>query len=633
MPFERQNTDGITSKEKSAPRPPLSRFGTASKPSRPPLTPRLATSLASTASSTTKHGAKTDPVFHQRAVAADASTTTPVKAFLNSNITPRSSSRKARAGSAGSTPTRTPNDFPDNVQSPSPPIAPSLEPNASRSPLAEGGHQSLKNRPVSLLSDGGLTASTPDFLPGTFRHGSARPPAASDGGYGDASPKFFFASEVGSSKAGVDSPLSRPALASKTPSFVYANGTDLPVERGSSLDSPTLPSYVAMAAGSGTYQRTRSPSPTLPDALAHTVLLANAHAPCLAKETPALPSSVALQNPPCPAGAWLPLPNLTGDHPSEQTSQCSTHSRIAGRHTGLDRSCPSNTHFRILGTDSQLVNADAGEHDTVRIDGTDTTRGMSEVTAAVPPYQLNNADGDDPLGPPCHSAESVVAHHDGGNVDDKVQSHPQQYGPDSAANARRERKLLDLEISNSSLMAINRALEREMRKQNAELRRFRRLSRSGRLSLASASVRSSIDHLPTVTETGDDASGGETWPGGESDNCSSEGPSEDDCMSPESLAESDERRSAKDERILRLDLSKHQELLIDSQRLNQSLKRCLGWTEELIIEGKKALDYRVRVSEVELGGRVLTFDEVKDGNDLCDPVAVSGLLSTQTRVS
>ena len=49
--------------------------------------------------------------------------------------------------------------------------------------------------------------------------------------------------------------------------------------------------------------------------------------------------------------------------------------------------------------------------------------------------------------------------------------------------------------------------------------------------------------------------------------------------------------------------------------MNQSLKRCLGWTEELINEGKKALEYHVRVSDVELGGRVLAPDELEGVNE------------------
>ena len=44
----------------------------------------------------------------------------------------------------------------------------------------------------------------------------------------------------------------------------------------------------------------------------------------------------------------------------------------------------------------------------------------------------------------------------------------------------------------------------------------------------------------------------------------------------------------------------------------QSLKRCMYATEEMIREGKKALDYHVRVSDVKLGGRVLSSHEDDD---------------------
>ena len=91
--------------------------------------------------------------------------------------------------------------------------------------------------------------------------------------------------------------------------------------------------------------------------------------------------------------------------------------------------------------------------------------------------------------------------------------------------------------------------------------------------------------------------------------------SEEGSISPRAMAESDARHRQRDEKRLQLDLTKHQELLIDSQKMNQSLKRCLGWTEELINEGRKALEYHVRVSDVELGGRVLAPDEVEGGSE------------------
>jgi hypothetical protein len=81
-------------------------------------------------------------------------------------------------------------------------------------------------------------------------------------------------------------------------------------------------------------------------------------------------------------------------------------------------------------------------------------------------------------------------------------------------------------------------------------------------------------------------------------------------MSPDALAERDAARLAKDEKRLQLDLSRHRQLLIDSQKMNQSLKRCMAWSEEMIAEGRRALEFRVRVSDVKLGGRVLEREDM-----------------------
>lgn len=188
------------------------------------------------------------------------------------------------------------------------------------------------------------------------------------------------------------------------------------------------------------------------------------------------------------------------------------------------------------------------------------------------------------------------------------------------ANARRERKVQDLEITNASLEAINRTLERQLRKQTAELRRYRRLSRSGRLSIASGAssrVASAAMTDPPIdlsdlseedqTEVDDQDSLHE------SDFSSDEAGSADDPLSPDAKMAA---RRKRDEIRLQLDLTKHQELLIDSQKINQSIKRCLDWTEVLIKEGQKALEYNVRVSDVELGGHVLAPPDEDEENDI-----------------
>lgn len=213
-----------------------------------------------------------------------------------------------------------------------------------------------------------------------------------------------------------------------------------------------------------------------------------------------------------------------------------------------------------------------------------------------------------------------------------------------AANARRERKVLDLEISNSSLLAINKTLEREMRKQSAELRRFRRLSRSGRFSIVTDSLRSMSgqSHLSALTEK-DDGTGKLSDSDQDSDDLDEsdddvDSSFEDDssaALSPSPRADDDARHRARDEKRLMLDLSKHQQLLIDSQKMSQSIKKCLGWTEVLINEGNKALQYQVKVSDVQLGGRVLSRDDEGDEAGLLDQMCESskGLLSPSTTMN
>ncbi len=191
-----------------------------------------------------------------------------------------------------------------------------------------------------------------------------------------------------------------------------------------------------------------------------------------------------------------------------------------------------------------------------------------------------------------------------------------------AANARRERKVLDLEISNSSLLAINKTLEREMRKQSAELRRFRRLSRSGRFSMAPGGSLLSMSGqsvLSALTESEHGEAGLSDLE--EMDSQDSDSSDEDldssfdddssSILSPKSQAQ----QRAKDEKRLMLDLSKHRQLLIDSEKMSQSIRRCLEWTEELIKEGNRALEYKVKVSDVQLGGRVLNSEDVGEGEE------------------
>lgn len=199
-----------------------------------------------------------------------------------------------------------------------------------------------------------------------------------------------------------------------------------------------------------------------------------------------------------------------------------------------------------------------------------------------------------------------------------------------AANARRERKVLDLEISNSSLLAINRSLEKEMRKQKAELKRLRRMSRAGRFSIDA--LGSTLDtftakkasDLSDMSEVEEDEQEEEEEPSEEEPE-SSESSFDESVLENSVQAERDEVYRLKDEKRLQLDLAKHRDLLMDSQKMNESLKRCLGWTDQLIKDAQKALDYKVNISDVRLGGRVLVTED--DEDDATGHEESRGLLS------
>ena len=223
------------------------------------------------------------------------------------------------------------------------------------------------------------------------------------------------------------------------------------------------------------------------------------------------------------------------------------------------------------------------------------------------------------------------------------------------ANARRERKVQDLQITNASLEAINRTLERQLRKQTAEIRRYKRLSRSGHLSQITTEASSRVasealapeeeEPRPRIASMSDDEESDaedeeEEEPEEES---LSDTESDTENLSPEQMAERDEKHRNRDEKRLKLDLTKHQQLLVDSQKINQSIRRCLDWTEELIKDGKKALAYKVQLSDVKLGGKVLSpLDEPDedlssrqdDDDDIVDSTAkLDSLLAEVGRIS
>ncbi|KAG8533038.1 uncharacterized protein KY384_001821 [Bacidia gigantensis] len=190
------------------------------------------------------------------------------------------------------------------------------------------------------------------------------------------------------------------------------------------------------------------------------------------------------------------------------------------------------------------------------------------------------------------------------------------YMNELAANARRERKVLDLEISNSSLLAINQTLEREMRKMKADLRHYRRVSRSGKSSHPSSRRKTSMAmSRPSNSEVEDSSNDSMSASDSEDEDGDEYSLSDPTSRGPKDLT-SGKRASLdkfKDLQIKPIDLSGQRTLMEESRKLNHSIRRCLGHSEMLLASGRDALESRRRPSDLEnLGPRVLPPDEVED---------------------
>ncbi|KAL6233310.1 hypothetical protein BDW75DRAFT_215479 [Aspergillus navahoensis] len=525
-----------------------------------PLTPKLANPSAVRAP--------------KRVAPSDHPATTPARqvpeaSYLNSNITPRSGSRNSRRDgpilSPGSTPLQSPQSFVQPFPANGNPRAYRTE----RSPVRMGGN----SEPPRTARAKTLTADL---------NTASRPHSYAE--FSAASPMFFHASDARSvssssdadARSRVSGKLSSPAT------FVYANGQEEnqpPIEESSRRRSSgfSRPAVVTRPAAS---PRLKSPqldasSPRFSDSISSIGIL---HL----DDSPEIRSPV--HSPPLSTVRPVPIISHTKS-PSLDTA----------------RGAPiRETYGEVLRPSAVIVSTSDPQVEE------NTT---SDPLPALRPRIISS-----------ESTNSVDNHNDG--LQSPVKSeHGVSSGP--VLSARVERKILDLEISNSSLLAINRTLEREMRKQNAELRRFRRLSRSGRLSMTPS--RSVSGTLPISNEIDED---GSALSSVQSQDDLSELSDEESMLDgselgPDSIADDGSKHRNKDEKQFLIDLAKHQELLADSQKMNQSLKRCLGWTEELIKEAQKALEYNVHVNDIQLGGRVLSPDELNE-----DGEAGRGLLAT-----
>jgi hypothetical protein len=547
-----------------------------------PLTPRIAGSNPSSSTPLVRRATRQDITPTPNSTQREGRST-PVSSFISNNITPRSGSRKSRVDSTNTTPTGTPTS------------TPACE--TFRIPT----ERSIGPAGLGIISlDSSQSRLMAAFSPGQLELDVSRDQIRN---HPQSAGKFFYASDT---KSTLTQSQPQRQIQHKQPTFLYANGETV-LSTGGSTAALSPPNEEKVKAkfvhANGTPDITAGIPPAHSFGSTGSTVSSTSHitSPRLAPAVNCQPRPVS----PTKLADQITYPNTRNINtaPSLILPQNLPHSGpISVNNTGL---IGGHSKSPSIDRETSIVTRCLLEEDYA-----------GSVSPSLPSSIIS------PIitSPTEQNGPQVVL--DSGPTTSEVTSpmkagHSLEHMNELAANARRERKVLDLEITNSSLAAINRTLEREMRKQTAELRRYRRLSRSGRLSIATGASRASTGSL-LLSDIAEDvkASDASEDDGYDDPDDSSEIESiDDDSLSPSALAESDARHQKRDEERLQLDLSKHQQLLIDSQKMNQSLKRCLGWTEELINEGKKALAYRIHVSDVELGGRVLSLDDIEDNED------------------
>lgn len=633
MPIDR--TSG-TNSNGTARMPTLS-AGTAraSNVGRVPLTPKIASKAPSTASIPAKtrtplaRSQPRPPIAGSVANGLSARTTTTqaeeeAPSLLSSNITPRSGKRQSRVNSASTTPNGTPN------------------PERSADGWDHDGRSGV-GAPSSPLRGEFTKRSSVTF---SSIPNEAKAQLRQD----DPDAKFFYASDAKGNKQHQQAPpVARPVLA-KAPTFFHANGSAVDNNNKANHQPPGSPAMTHTSSQdslSGKFMYANG-LPDLPkshpgsSSRPGSVISTTSRTAPTSRPRPGSQEISTTQRPMSPIRS-VPQPSSAPPRNNSLASSANNRPQAAsppalGPSPAMLRRSSTVNSRKSHSRSSSMVSGSLVMGEPTRHSWISSGPASPSIDAALNPPPLTLAsiiqaaeDLDDDPDETLSTVDDDKSETHSGVQSPTKSTHEAEPISDLVANARRERKVQDLQITNASLEAINRTLERELRKQTAELRRFKRLSRAGRLSL--------MESTQVPSETGS-ANGGDEQEvlsdlseGEEPEDEPEEGDSltddddtasDDGDLSASMLEEKDEKYGRKDEKRLQLDLTKHQQLLIDSQKINQSIKRCMDWTEELIKEGRKALEYSVRPYEVEIPGpRVLAPDADEDEDEDTTQTSIS----------
>ncbi|KAL7939696.1 hypothetical protein V8C35DRAFT_14082 [Trichoderma chlorosporum] len=667
-PTTRSSTkrDAATMPPGDKPRQPQLSAGPPRSMTRTPLTPKVAVKGPSATTPLARKSGTS--IVGAQSPHADGAAASPAS-YLSHAVTPRSAPRQSRAESVVSTQSSTPSidKMSDGWETKS-------NRGLGMSPLTRT--DSLSSRKSVGSSSNGPDNDSKFFYASSIKPAAhAPPPRPASVVHTKSTPTFFYASDAASKR--VTSPPAYPSSSTQSLSsaqegvatkFFYANGapdvdarlsarssgSGSTVSSGSKATRPNT-SNSSVAGSSTTQHHSRPASPS--KNLTHPTLPQQQHQ--RQQQQPTLRASAMSPTSPIRASAHQP-PVLASTTTQANKRRVSIEAPLRlnqghGR-TGSVQSMDGAAAPRLASPTIAPPMIHAPEMTppllSPALSQLSQPVTMASILQMADELDDEEEDDDDEDGSEGSGEDGEDGHSDDSETDSISRKRSSQNSESLnhlVLSARRERKVQDLEITNASLEAINRTLERQLRKQSAELRRFRRLSRAGRLTGGGASsaqggaslaVPDASGGLTDVSEKEEDADPAKHNDEYEDDEDEEEEEEdEEDEEDEDSLVDSDlsngnaaadpksdgaplktespgDKRRKRDERRLQQDLTKHQELLLDSQKMNQSLKKCLDWTDLLIKEGQKALAYRVRIADVDaMPGRVLAASYYDYGDD------------------
>lgn len=181
------------------------------------------------------------------------------------------------------------------------------------------------------------------------------------------------------------------------------------------------------------------------------------------------------------------------------------------------------------------------------------------------------------------------------NLSENPVNVPMENGALQVKQARSDRKIMDLEISNASLMSVNKYLEKKLRSQAKDIQYLKISSKND--------VSGQIPEFDTDSDTGNSENEDE-------DMIPSEEVSMDSIMHSPSELEFAEKTKLIEERM-----QSHINFLESSEKVNKMMLNCLLISGSLLQQASESLEYEVNPSDVKFGLQVARNTFIHDSGD------------------